>query len=163
MSEIIQGGSTANKNGKIFEDTLIPTFQNHGYIVIQNRDLEYFNTEENDKYVILNAPFETIYNHKGKTEFLLINKVINKKIRIECKWQQSKGSVDEKFPYLYLNAVKKYQEDDIIILLDGNGYKEGAKEWLENAIETNWENTYNKNIMLMSLNEFIIYFNKELK
>lgn len=53
MSEIVQGGTTANKNGKIFEDTLIPLFKNHGYNVIQNKDLEYFYEEESDKYVIL--------------------------------------------------------------------------------------------------------------
>lgn len=162
MTNIIQGGSTANRNGKIFEDVLIPLFANHGYEIVQNSMLARFDVDSYDKYVVLNAPFETIYNHKGKTEFLLINKIIDKKIRIECKWQQSAGSVDEKFPYLYLNAVKKYEENDVIILLDGGGYKDGAKQWLENAIDSNWENTSNKNISLMSLNEFMIYFNNNL-
>ncbi len=163
MSKIIQGGTTANKNGKIFEDTLIPLFSNHGYQIIKNKDLKKFDVENLDKYVVLNAPFETIYNHRGKTEFVLVNRSMEKKIRIECKWQQAAGSVDEKFPYLYLNAVKKYEEEDIIILLDGGGYKDGARQWLENAIHSNWENDQNKNIKLLSLNEFIVYFNKELK
>lgn len=88
---------------------------------------------------------------------------MDKKIRIECKWQQSPGSVDEKLPYLYLNAVEKYPEQDIIILLDGGGYKAGAKAWLENAIKTNWCNKKNKNIRLMALTEFITYFNNNLK
>lgn len=163
MNKIIQGGKTAKKNGKIFEDTLIPIFKNHGYEIYQNNELKKINTDNINKYIVLNAPYETIYNHKGKTEFLLINKKLDKKIRIECKWQQTAGSVDEKFPYLYLNAVKKYKENDVIILLDGNGYKVGARNWLENAISTNWENDKNKNIQLMSLNEFIIYFNSKLK
>lgn len=162
MTTRIQGGTTANRNGKIFEDTLIPIFINHGYDVIQNRDLENYNEEACIKYVVLNAPFETIYNHRGMTEFLIINRELERKIRIECKWQQAAGSVDEKFPYMYLNAVTKYPENEVIILLDGNGYKDGAKQWLEEAIETNLANTENKNIKLMSLNEFIIYFNQEL-
>lgn len=33
---------------------------------------------------------------------------------IECKWQQSKGSVDEKYPYLVLNINLQYKSPTII-------------------------------------------------
>jgi hypothetical protein len=42
-------------------------------------------------------------------------------VRIECKWQQSAGSVDEKLPYLYLNAIESMPEDHVIIVYGGGG------------------------------------------
>ena len=47
---------------------------------------------------------------------------------IQCKWQASRGSVDEKYPYEVLNIqMGKYPT---IIVLDGSGYSAGAATWL---------------------------------
>ena len=81
-------------------------------------------------------------------------------IRIECKWQQVAGSVDEKYPYLYLNCVEKMPEKDIIILLDGGGYKKEARAWLESAIkEKKYQPDPDKNILLFDIKEFMIWVN----
>lgn len=48
---------------------------------------------------------------------------------IECKWQQSAGSVDEKFPFLYLNIMKC--RDPTVVVIDGGGYKPSALPWLK--------------------------------
>ena len=47
---------------------------------------------------------------------------------IQCKWQASSGSVDEKFPF----EVECIAHDAFpaIIILDGGGYSDGAKTWL---------------------------------
>ena len=47
---------------------------------------------------------------------------------IQCKWQASSGSVDEKYPYEL--ACINHLSVPTIIVLDGGGYKPGAKEWL---------------------------------
>ena len=36
------------------------------------------------------------------------------------------SSVDENLPYVYLNAIESWDEDEIIILIDGKGWKENA-------------------------------------
>jgi hypothetical protein len=56
------------------------------------------------------------------------------KLIIECKWQQSSGSVDEKYPYNVLNIREMYP-CPAIILLDGEGYKTGAAEWLRRQVD----------------------------
>ncbi len=71
----------------------------------------------------MNVPFTTIYQHGGNTEFRLISERYNMDIRIECKWQQVAGSVDEKLPYLYLNCIEAMPEKHIIIIIDGDGWK----------------------------------------
>src|SRR5438876_486436 len=53
---------------------------------------------------------------------------------IEVKWQQSGGTVDEKFPYLVLNIKSKYPYKTIV-LLDGQGYRKGAEKWLRLQIQ----------------------------
>ena len=121
------------------------------------------NTDSYGKELLLkNVPFTTIYGHGGNTEFLLLSEKYNLKIRIECKWQQSAGSVDEKLPYLYLNTIEAMPEKDIMILIDGDGFKPGAKTWLKNAIEqklyTSEENC-DINIRVFSLTEFFTWAN----
>lgn len=121
------------------------------------------NTDSYGKELLLkNVPFTTIYGHRGNTEFLLLSEKYNLKIRIECKWQQSSGSVDEKLPYLYLNTIEAMPEKDIMILIDGDGFKPGAKIWLKNAIEqklyTSEENC-DINIRVFSLTEFFTWAN----
>ncbi len=115
-----------------------------------------------NEILLKNVPFETIYKHKGRTEFLLLSKKYDLKIRIECKWQQKAGSVDEKLPYLYLNTIEAMPENDIMILIDGDGFKKGAKKWLREAVKqkkytTNKNN--NKNIMVFSLTDFFTWAN----
>ncbi len=119
-----------------------------------------------DELLLTNAPFTTIYKHSGHTEFLLVSKKYNIHTRIECKWQQSAGSVDEKLPYLYLNAIEQMPEEDIIILIDGKGWKPGAIQWLKDAIR---EKKYvvgitkTKNIQVLDLQGFIAWANKTFR
>lgn len=47
---------------------------------------------------------------------------------IQCKWQTSSGSVDEKYPYEVENIA--HAGFKTVIVLDGGGYSEGARQWL---------------------------------
>jgi hypothetical protein len=116
-----------------------------------------------EELLLKNVPFETIYGHKGNTEFLLISEKYKLRIRIECKWQQSAGSVDEKLPYLYLNTIEAMPEKDIMILIDGEGFKAGAKTWLKTAVKGKLyttENNNDKNILVFTLADFFTWANK---
>ena len=75
---------------------------------------------------------KTIYNTNRKCDFITYNPFTEKEIIIECKWQDVAGSVDEKYPFLVLN-IKKLDVDTIIVL-DGKGYKEAAKERLKEQV-----------------------------
>lgn len=62
---------------------------------------------------------------------------------IESKWQQSAGSVDEKYPYLVLNIEGQYQYPTIV-LLDGGGYKPGAEAWMRRQVgQGNFRHVFN--------------------
>lgn len=57
-----------------------------------------------------------------------------KDVRIEAKWQGAKGSIDEKLPFLYLDAAHAMPEDDVILIVEGPGWREGAINWLRDAV-----------------------------
>jgi len=83
-------------------------------------------------------------------------------IRIECKWQQVKGSVDEKLPYLYLNTIEAMPENTIMILIDGAGWKTGAVKWLKDAVQQKkytTAETQNKEIIVFTMTDFFTWAN----
>lgn len=72
---------------------------------------------------------QNIYAKERRVDFILYHprKWANCLV-IQCKWQASAGSVDEKFPF----EVECIAHDAFpcIIILDGGGYSDGAKTWL---------------------------------
>lgn len=170
----IQGGTRANAQGHIFEDTMLPIFQLNGFSVFQYSEIlkNPLILAGIDKYVVRNVPFTTIYAQSGKTEFVIYDRTSldaqkqtsTRAIRVEAKWQQSAGSVDEKYPYMLLNGIYQYPETEIIFVVDGGGYKPGARKWLQERIDNDWlqyQEEQCKSIQLMTISEFIAWFNRE--
>jgi len=75
-------------------------------------------------------------------------------LAIEVKWQQSTGSVDEKFPYLVLNIQQCYPCPALVIA-DGGGQRPGAIQWLRSQVEGNLLGVY-------SVTEFLAWANRKL-
>ena len=116
-------GEKANKNGKILEKTVIPVLEGNGYKIFNNSEVQK-NPELIDsleKYALKNVPYNTIYGRKGRTELVIFNKAEARCIRVEMKYQVTVGSVDEKFPYMFLNGIFAYPADTNPV--HGNGYK----------------------------------------
>ena len=159
-------GGTANRQGRVLEKTIIPTFEARSFEIVKYSDW----MKKPDKYgseiLLKHVPYTTIYGHRGYTEFLAQSKRYNLNHRIECKWQQSSGSVDEKFPYLYLNCIEAMPEPNIIIIAGGGGMKQGAIPWLKRVV---LERRYlpvgaaEKNIQVFSIEEFLLWANQTFK
>jgi hypothetical protein len=163
MAEGTQGGYASTQGGTL-ESTVKTIFERHGFLIVphseyKRKGADFFSKE----LLITNMPYDTVYGHRGKTEFLVLSEKYNLRIRIECKWQQSNGSVDEKLPYLYLNAIETMPEDHIMIVIDGEGWKKGAIQWLKDAVSQKKYTTQHNNhktIQVLSLSEFIAWANK---
>jgi hypothetical protein len=154
-------GGLANNQGRTLEYVVVSTMQQKGFKVIPYAKWKDSPENYGTEILLTNVPYETIYGHQGKTEFKLVSQKYGE-YRIECKWQQSSGSVDEKFPYLYLNCIEKMPEPNIIIIVDGQGAKPGAIQWLRQAAVKKiymGESNRTKNIMVMSLAEFVKWAN----
>jgi hypothetical protein len=53
---------------------------------------------------------------------------------IESKWQDSKGTADEKFPYLVEN-IRRCYPCPVIVVPDGSGARPGAIRWLRDQVD----------------------------
>jgi hypothetical protein len=104
-----------------------------------------------DNVLFKNVPYESIYGTKCRSEFLL--RYHGRDIRIECKYQESAGSVDEKLPYLMMNFTQKVDEEETIIITHGEGFRDGAINWLR-------ETCKDTKCKVFTLLEFTFYLNK---
>ena len=132
-SEIISGGGRANKTGNHLERFVEHQLQDLGYIerIGRNKHTAANTNTENGAYYGKQARFgKSIYNTDRVCDFLIFHKALwPNSLVIECKWQQAKGSVDEKYPFAVLNIEKLGVPT--ILLLDGGGYKPEALVWLK--------------------------------
>lgn len=153
-------------SGPTLERTVKAVCQEKGFEIVKYRDWEANRDEYGKELLLTHVPYNTIYKHPGKTEFLLKSERYKLEIRIECKWQQVAGSVDEKLPYLYLNSIEAMPEKHIVVVIDGKGWKTGAIPWLKEAAAnkkyTN-KSTSKKKIEILSLAEFITWANNILR
>ena len=101
-NEEMSQGQRANVAGKAYEDILIGLFENYGFEVMrwaEWRDLG-IELEDSGKVAIKQFPYRSIYNHRGQTEWVIVNNYKDIILRVEIKSQRAAGSVDEKLPYI---------------------------------------------------------------
>ena len=124
------GGGRANQSGRSLEKMVEGLLLGHGYGKVSKREIQ--------KHIIAGEPVfttqyligQTIYNTDLKIDFFVYHpSKFPDGLIIECKWQQAGGSVDEKYPYLVANLLKNQEAS--VIVLDGDGYRPGAKRRLE--------------------------------
>ena len=85
----------------------------------------------------------SIYDTAIYCDFILYHpKKHERCLIIESKWQQTRGSVDEKYPYLILNIQHKYPHETLLVI-DGGGYKENALKWVKSQVGDNLCGVFN--------------------
>lgn len=156
--KIVSAGSKANRHGKKLENCVLSTFLSEGYIAVNYNEYEKnMKKYENKPLIIKNVPYVSIFGSNCKSEFVALNPLINLNVRIECKWQQTKGTADEKLTTALMNAVEQ-KEKNIILLIDGGGQRESVVNWLKQQSKELSNN--NKLISVMNMSEFLIWSNK---
>lgn len=130
------GGTHANRTGNQLEQFVEDKLLRNGYTLFSNHKVQLFANRHTvgGKQYALQVPCGTsIYETQRKCDVLVLNQDKFKDgLIIECKWQQSSGSVDEKYPFALYNIIKIGVPT--IILLDGGGYKPAAMKWLKDQV-----------------------------
>jgi len=161
-----QGGSYAVNSGRILEGIVENSLITKGLQVVTYKEWISNKSLYGEELLIKKVPYEGLYKHASHTEFVVVSKAHQIHTRIECKWQQSSGSVDEKFPYLFLNCTEKMTEPHIIVLLDGGGAKQGAIDWFKSScaqFNKSSEKNSGRKVELMCTVEFLQWVNKTFR
>ncbi len=131
------GGSRANYTGTVLQKFIEARLVERSYVRVVHTHFRPSTYLQQPTYSREFRLGKGIYDKDLRCDFILYHpqKHINGLV-IEAKWQQSGGSVDEKFPYLVKN-IKQCSAYKTVILLDGHGYTLGAERWLRNQIGDN--------------------------
>lgn len=150
--------ANAMLHGQSLERIIETTLSSRGFAPVRHRDWVADPASHPEHVLLLDAPYTTIYGGRGRTEFVLKSPRLPADIRIEAKWQQTRGSTDEKLPYLFVNAATAdaIPESRIVIVIDGPGWRPGAVAWLRRAAAHAPDG---KRIDVMDLGQFLAWSN----
>lgn len=136
-------GGRANYTGNTLEDVIERTLQRKGYALVPKNKFRASVCLEQPTYAKQCPVAKSVYGTNLYCDFILFHPEKHPDcLIIESKWQQSSGSVDEKFPYLVINIREQYPCATIIVL-DGGGYKPGAEVWLKKQVDDKLIHVFN--------------------
>ena len=123
-------GRNANESGALLEGAIRGVLTSKGFRFVAgaqwSESLAY--GEDLPRFVVTDAPYQTIYGGRKKIEFLVISG--DRQILIESKRQAQSGSTDEKLPFVYENALANLPERETVLVMSGEGWRPGASSWI---------------------------------
>jgi hypothetical protein len=126
-------GQESNIAGKLCEKAIEDAFKARGIYVVSWKIMRLAAGDLfEQRLLIKRVPFISLYGAKSHTEFVYQHPG-GLRVRIECKRQETKGSVDEKFPYMMENAKHHMPEPNIWFVIEGIGARAKAITWMKNA------------------------------
>jgi hypothetical protein len=150
-SEITEGRAHGGKPERRILASIESSLVTCGYAALPNHKEQVFTNRAiigGKQYITQLHVGKTIYDRPRKCDFFVVNRSkFSNDLIIECKWQASRGTVDEKYPYLFCNIIKT--GIPTIIVLDGRGYKPAAMNWLRGQV-----NPENNLLAVWTLEEF---------
>lgn len=128
-------GQESNLAGKLCEKAIEDAFKARGIHVVSGKIMNLAGGDLfEQRLLIKRVPFISLYGARSHTEFVYQH-AGGLRVRIECKRQETKGSVDEKFPYMVENAKYYMPESYIWFVIEGIGARAKAISWMKNAVK----------------------------
>lgn len=155
QKEVQEQGQKANTNGQKLENVVEGLAIKLGYEVVHYKEWIKNPTLFGENVLIKHFPYVTIYGGDGDMEFYLRSKRLRFEGRIECRFQERSGSVDEKFPYLYQNCISESHPKNTIVIADGDGFRAGAVSWLKRIA---YDAPKDRSILVFNLEKFVRWF-----
>lgn len=183
-----KGKGKAGKSGGMFE-SVVHALKQMNFKCYKNSRYEELAAKEQlpERYIICGVPYDNLLKQKAeeygiprkqgtpKTEFVIVANNANStpqfpvngeplKIRIECKWQAVAGTTQAKLLFSVIDLQYGAPEDNIILLMDGNGFDEAMHAFIQEVCEDGltWKRAPKvqpKNIVKMRLQDFITWAN----
>lgn len=138
------GGDNATLNGQLIVEKSKDMIRKNGFgeDIIFTDNLNYI-----DIMGLLKRP---------RSEFI-VKPSMSREVRVICRWLNAEGgSVIEKLPKLMEDAKKCYPQEEIIFILDGEGYDKGNSNTMtpRKYLENEAEKAIGKTIKVWTLEQF---------
>lgn len=144
----------ANLNGSLLEKFIDDRLIEAGYAFVPKERFHAATYLDQPIYSRQCFVAKGVYGTDAKCDFILFHPQRHPdSLIIESKWQQSKGSVDEKYVYTIKN-IKEHYPHKTILLLDGGGYTKQTEKWIRSQVGE-------KLLHVFNMAEFQKWANKE--
>ena len=122
---------SGNRTGSRLEQSVEELLVQAGYDPVSSAPLFFALREMEQPIYARQCPTgRDIYGKRRRVDFILYHsRKWPDSLVIQCKWQASSGSVEDKYPFEVLSI--QLDGYPAIILLDGGGYTVGAAQWLK--------------------------------
>jgi len=115
----------------------------------------------NSRLLARNVPYTTVFGTKGRREYFLSSPEWSGEL--ECKFQNSGGSVDEKMVYV-TETLKRTSLDKLALVYGGVYWTKETRgqaiiTWLKNEAKA-LQHTHHKELLVMTLDDFINWAKK---
>ena len=144
----------ANHNGSQLEEFIDERLNEAGYTFVPKERFRAATYLQQPIYTRQCRIAKSIFETDSQCDFIIFHpEKYPDSLIIESKWQQSGGSVDEKYAYTILNIKERYPHKTILIL-DGGGYKKQTEQWIRKQVDQ-------KLLHVFNMAEFQKWANKE--
>ena len=124
-------GQEATRSGSWLETAVEQAFRDYGFEVVDHAENNGNLDLLSDKLLIRQVPYTSIYGTLARSDFLAVWHSRQQRVRFECRLQNVSGSCDEKLPYMLSNAIHAMPENDVVLVVDGEGARKCAVDWLK--------------------------------
>lgn len=162
FQETDTAGSRACTSGKSLEEIVTTIVRDAGFYELSDKEKDLFVRQDGvididqPRWFARQVRIElNLYGASSATDLYLQDQGEFKEgLHIECKWQASSGSVDEKYA-LTVNSLKGFKRKSILIL-DGGGTRPVVIRWIKSMQDRN------KKFRFFTLSEFLIWAHTNL-
>ena len=120
-------GSRANKRGRTLENTVADILDEECEEYQEISHTRFFALRELKQPIFAQQCYigSDVYGKRRRVDFIIYHPTRWPRcLVIQCKWQASSGSIEEKYPFEVLSI--QLNEFETIIVQDGNGYSKDA-------------------------------------
>jgi len=156
------GKAKSSFGGQTLEN-VIQALKLVGFVACTAKELDKANSDmfPSQRLLVTNASYTTIFGTRGRREYFLQSPEWTGEL--ECKFQNSGGSVDEKM--VYVTETLKRTPLTRLALVYGGVYWSGEArgqaivKWLKNEAKS-LRHTHRKELLVMTIDEFIEWARK---
>jgi hypothetical protein len=113
-------------SGQALERALVEVLARHGFFVRRSGVGAPWGP---DRLAWRDVAYTTLYGGRGHVDFVLRASAFDRPVWVEAMQQRTRGSLDERLPYLLLSAAIAFPDVRVVLVLDGDGWRDGALSW----------------------------------
>jgi hypothetical protein len=123
--------NTAYATGQGFKLLMADTLTRHGITLLPAADPRDIPAPRAEHTALAQVPYTSLYGNQARADFVLLGSSPETDTWVEASRLIVPGSIDEKLPHMFLDALIAIPARHVILIVDGPGWRQSAVAWLK--------------------------------